>query len=254
MTVEQDTLSPAEERLYAELQGIAEIVESDKPATAFQPQRSGRGDARRRSARPFFSGVASKAAIVLFVGAIAAGGTIFAVERQAGSPSQEATSGGGVLLAGDTGPCAGQAPGCGSPQSSASALAAGHWTTFPSGPLSTRVSQVEVWTGSELIIWGGVGGSSELADGAAYNPATRTWRMLPPSPLSPRQNASAVWTGSEMIVFGGSGSQDNSAASLDDAAAYIPASNRWVMLPTAPIEGRVSASAIWTGRQLIVFG
>lgn len=61
-----------------------------------------------------------------------------------------------------------------------------------------------VWTGTELIVWGGtdpaVGCS---ADGARYDPTTSAWSPLPPAPLAPRMGATAVWTGTEFIVWGG---------------------------------------------------
>jgi hypothetical protein len=188
--------------------------------------------------------------LVLRVAAIALVVTVVTVAVWPRSTSPAAAT--GVLVGGSTGPCAGQPPGCGSPQGSVAALAAGRWSSFPQGPLSPRDGEVEVWTGSELIIWGGAGGSGEqmLRDGAAYNPATETWRMLPSSPLSRRENAAAVWTGSEMIVVGG----DDGAQTLADAATYDPSSNSWSRIASFPLEARTSATAIWTGSQLVVFG
>ena len=36
--------------------------------------------------------------------------------------------------------------------------------------------------------------------------------------------------------------------------AYDPAANRWSALPQAPLRGRVSPLAAWTGHQMIVWG
>src|SRR5580658_9955913 len=84
-----------------------------------------------------------------------------------------------ALLTGDKGPCAGQPPGCASPLGTAAALAAGSWSTFPAGPLSARSGQVEVWTGHELIVWGGMSpeGAGPLmpGNGGAYDPSSNTW-------------------------------------------------------------------------------
>jgi hypothetical protein len=96
----------------------------------------------------------------------------------------------------ETGPCAEQPTGCGSPQGSASELAAAHWSVFSPGPLSARAEQSTLWTGSDLLVWDGLAsqpsGGDGLADGAAYNPATKTWQLLPPAPLSGRGAATAV--------------------------------------------------------------
>ncbi len=32
------------------------------------------------------------------------------------------------------------------------------------------------WTGTEMIVWGGGDANTDLADGAAYDPATNSWR------------------------------------------------------------------------------
>jgi len=62
-----------------------------------------------------------------------------------------------------------------------------------------------------MLLWGGVrpslSGRSEvaLADGAAYQPATRTWRPITPAPLA---GDMAVWTGTELLVWGGTTGQD----------------------------------------------
>jgi hypothetical protein len=65
-----------------------------------------------------------------------------------------------------------------------------------------------VWTGSEMIVWGGSsqGDGYPVMVGGRYDPTTDSWL-----PISIRPNASspigvehtAVWTGTEMIVWGG---------------------------------------------------
>jgi len=97
------------------------------------------------------------------------------------------------------------------------------------GPLAPRGGHSVVWTGDELIVWGGWGdevGSVKRGDGAAYDPASRTWRMIAASPLTPRRNHAAAWTGAEMVVFGGDGRRDG--------AAYDPRTDTWRRLPDAP--------------------
>jgi hypothetical protein len=164
-----------------------------------------------------------------------------------------ATSPSGVVWGAGTGPCVAAPPGCGSPESTAAALGNGTWSTFPTGPLSARTGQVEVWTGHELLVWGGVTpGISQkaLGDGAAYDPANKTWKMMPPAPLSPREGAAAAWTGSEMAVVGGS----DGARVFGDAAAYDPATNTWRPLASPPLGPLTGATALWTGRQLVIVG
>lgn len=71
----------------------------------------------------------------------------------------------------------------------------------------TRWLHAAVWTGKEMIVWGGDGDFSQVASGAAFSPASQRWRALPPGLLEARGNAVAVWTGSEVLVLGGAGNR-----------------------------------------------
>jgi hypothetical protein len=115
-----------------------------------------------------------------------------------------------------------------------------------------------VWTGRELLIWGGSYGAhgAKLAgDGAAYDPSTDRWRVLPPSPLAPRAASTAVWTGREMVVFGGYTDEHIGTFRVsNDAATYDPATNTWHVIPPPPISRRAYAIGLWTGRRVLVLG
>ena len=74
-------------------------------------------------------------------------------------------------------------------------------TNAPDG----RHSHTAVWTGTEMIVWGGFNlGIGILNTGGRYNPATDSWvaTSTTNAPES-RTYHTAVWTGSEMIVWGG---------------------------------------------------
>ena len=122
-------------------------------------------------------------------------------------------------------------------------------TTAPAG----RVGHTAVWTGSEMIIWGGLGADpSYLNTGARYNPTTDNWTfintILAPAP---RAGHTAVWTGSEMIVWGGYGNN----GLLNTGGRYDPSTDNWAATDTthAPI-ARDSHTAVWTGSQMIIWG
>ena len=44
------------------------------------------------------------------------------------------------------------------------------WQQFPAGPLSGRTYHTAVWTGQDMLVWGGMADDSGLADGAAFRP------------------------------------------------------------------------------------
>ena len=66
-----------------------------------------------------------------------------------------------------------------------------------------RYFHTAVWTGTEMIVWGGEGGGgSYLNTGGTYNPSTDSWTAtsLTGAPIA-RYFHTAVWTGTEMIVW-----------------------------------------------------
>jgi Galactose oxidase, central domain len=141
--------------------------------------------------------------------------------------------------------------------------AADTWRHLPRPPAGAGGPSIVVWTGTQMIGWGGGCCDQQLAEGAAYTPATNSWRMLPPSPLAGR-HATGVWTGSEMIIAGGSGYEgtgprDQSFTMFDDAAAYDPATRRWRKLPPMPVARgggyySLDYAAVWDGTEMLVVG
>ena len=78
------------------------------------------------------------------------------------------------------------------------------------GAPSPRYEASAIWTGSEMIVWGGTNGVSQFADGGRYDPSTNTWQpLVVTGGPAARWGHSAVWTGSEMIVWGGDLSNGN---------------------------------------------
>jgi N-acetylneuraminic acid mutarotase len=81
----------------------------------------------------------------------------------------------------------------------------GSWSSMStSNAPVARSGHSAVWTGSEMIIYGGKTVDAEDNTAAAYNPATDSWRQLTmEGPPLARKNHLAVWSGEEMLVFGG---------------------------------------------------
>src|SRR6266481_951875 len=80
------------------------------------------------------------------------------------------------------------------------------WTaTSTTSAPAARSAHTAVWTGSEMIVWGGFN-NSYLNTGGRYNPSTDSWTATSTtSAPAGRYFHTAVWTGSEMIVWGGFG-------------------------------------------------
>jgi N-acetylneuraminic acid mutarotase len=138
-------------------------------------------------------------------------------------------------------------------------LSSGAWLPLPVAPIGPRDNAAVIWTGHELVVWGGQSGLHDnvpVDDGAAYNPATRRWRLLSRGPLTPRPGQAAVWTGTEMVVWGGvdARSYPSADAAGDEGAAFNPATNTWRLLPPAPLTSRGYAIAAWTGAEVMILG
>ena len=134
------------------------------------------------------------------------------------------------------------------------------WTPMTTvGAPAGREVHAAVWTGSEMIVWGGNnydGTSHYLGDGGRYDPVGDRWTTVNPAgaPVG-RYNHTAVWTGTEMIVWGGFGERSGRFLFLNDGGRYNPAGNTWTALTTAGApEGRDTHTAVWTGSEMIVWG
>ncbi len=112
-----------------------------------------------------------------------------------------------------------------------------------------------VWTGVEMIVWGGRDASTYFNTGGRYYPATDTWVATSTGANVPdgRQRSSAVWTGTEMIIWGG---YDDNSGFLNTGARYNPATDTWAATSTgANLPGvRSRHIAVWTGTEMIVWG
>jgi len=137
-------------------------------------------------------------------------------------------------------------------------LGLGEWKpTATTGAPSVRYNHTAIWTGSEMIIWGGSASNAPDSDrmmgtGGRYDPLTDTWRATSTSGSpEPRSGHTAVWTGSEMIIWGGS----NSDGGSDTGGRYDPNTDSWrdvsrIGAPTGVWKG----AAVWTGSEMIVWG
>ena len=115
---------------------------------------------------------------------------------------------------------------------------------------SPRGLHTAVWTGSEMIVWGGY---PNLNTGGKYNPATDTWTATSTTNAPDgRYDHTAVWTGSEMIIWGGAGTTPFGA---NTGGRYNPGADTWTATSTANAPSvRNNHTAVWTGTEMVVWG
>jgi N-acetylneuraminic acid mutarotase len=121
------------------------------------------------------------------------------------------------------------------------------------GAPSKREAHAAVWTGHEMLIWGGVANGTYPATGGRYDPASDSWSsMSTEGTPTGRESASAVWTGRLFVVWGGNGGVQ---PYVNTGGRYDPSTDTWTAtsLDGAPA-GRWFHSTIWTGRVMVVWG
>ncbi len=132
----------------------------------------------------------------------------------------------------------------------------GEWTEMAPAPGEGRCGSVAVWTGDELLVYGGHGAAGPPSledlhdDVIAYDPAADEWRSSGPAPVDARLGAVGAWTGDELVVVGGSDGELDARA---DGAAYDPDADEWRRIPDMPIPPRSGLEGAWAGDELIVF-
>jgi hypothetical protein len=108
-------------------------------------------------------------------------------------------------------------------------------TSIKNAP-TERYDHAAVWTGHEMIVWGGFGcidpplchTITYLNTGARYDPSTDGWvATTVANAPSGRESPSAVWTGSEMIVWGG--------FFHDSSNHYLNTGGRYCAQPSTPM-------------------
>jgi len=127
------------------------------------------------------------------------------------------------------------------------------WVAMAGGNApAPREAHTAIWTGKNLLVWGGESGGAALGDGGAYDPGADAWASLPiqNAPVA-RFNHTAVWSGQEMLILGGTGA----LADLGSSSAYNPATGQWRALSNSgnPLV-RTQTTGVWSGAEALVFG
>ena len=135
------------------------------------------------------------------------------------------------------------------------------WATMSTtGAPTSRYGTNIQWAGTKMVVWGGShldANNTVVYDttGAMYDPVTNSW-----SPMSTvgaptaRGGYQAIWSGTKLIVWGGA-SGPSQTTFPTDGALFDPVTNTWQpMNSTNAPGGRVSASAVWDGTRMLIWG
>ena len=109
---------------------------------------------------------------------------------------------------------------------------------------SPRNNSSAVWTGTEMIIWGGRGNTPtpHYANGGIYNPATDTWRPISSEGAPAILKHTAIWDGSRMVVWGG----ENEIGGI-----YNPVTDKWDLFSIPGHIPWMGYAFVWTGQNYL---
>ena len=123
------------------------------------------------------------------------------------------------------------------------------WAPTAATGLSARYAAAGLWTGSRMVVWGGVNSSGvPVGDGALYDPAGDAWTsMTNTGAPDGRYSQVAVWTGSRMIIWSGM----TAGGVTKGGGIYDPVGNAWrtMTLTNAPA-ANYGYTGHWTGLPL----
>jgi hypothetical protein len=111
------------------------------------------------------------------------------------------------------------------------------WTATPvtaSTPVA-RAAFTAVWSGTELIVWGGTALNAIEGSGGRLNLTSGVWTPTAtagPTVPSGRQGAGAVFAGVELFVWGGFTYNGSVYTYLNSGARYRPVTNAWTAMST----------------------
>jgi hypothetical protein len=110
---------------------------------------------------------------------------------------------------------------------------------------SARHMHSAVWTGTEMIVWGGEEIYGTTDTGGRYDPWMDTWTPTETTGApSVGRGHSALWTDREMILWG---------VSPDPGARYDPVHDIWAPMSTTGDPDRICGAAVWTGAEMITW-
>jgi hypothetical protein len=126
------------------------------------------------------------------------------------------------------------------------------WRPLPESPLPELRQPQAVWTGSEVLIWGGDSGGSHPTIGGRYDPVADRWASMADASIPGRVGAVLGWTGSDLVVAGGKITY-GPEAEFPPSGIYDPDTDSWAVAAAPPSPCSDGAVA-WTGEEMIVWG
>ncbi|MGH9870790.1 MAG: Kelch repeat-containing protein [Candidatus Polarisedimenticolia bacterium] len=118
------------------------------------------------------------------------------------------------------------------------------------GAAERRQGHRAVWTGNQMIVWGGRGPGGPRHSGGRYDPQSDSWlpMSIAGAPVQ-RELFTMVWAGGRVVLWGGI----NGGGIVGTGGRYDPAGDSWSATAPGPV-ARYRHSAVSTGPTMIIWG
>ena len=118
-----------------------------------------------------------------------------------------------------------------------------------------RIFHSMIWTGKEVLVWGGGSEGVFHQSGLRFDPTGESRAVISERDApAGRWGHAAVWSGTEMIVWGGR-NRFAAESHFNDGARYNPATDTWVAIsPSHAPNARSQMAVAWTGKEMLVWG
>ncbi len=131
------------------------------------------------------------------------------------------------------------------------------WTPLSGTPSTHRSLHCAVWTGSQLLVFGGIRKMPDqdsllINQGEIFDPKSMEWKpMSDKMQPAPRFGHTCAWTGKKLVVWGGYVGFSTAA----NGGVYDPQTDTWTPVDesNAPF-AFLSETSLWTGQYLLVWG
>jgi len=133
-----------------------------------------------------------------------------------------------------------------------------------SGEPTARGYEARVWTGEQLLIWGGVAQSGDKSwanhqDGALFDPVKNRWTPMSTNgaPEGRAVMQQYVWTGSQFIVWGGFRFETGTGfdpvyTAASGGGIYDVATDTWTSIAALGAPTHAPTEVFWTGSRMLV--
>lgn len=130
------------------------------------------------------------------------------------------------------------------------------WTYLPAPPNGHAGVRPLAWSGSELLVWGGIPAESDgdRFDGGAWGSIVDPATIAATTGFKSRYGHALVWAPNAGVLVVWGGFDSATSALLADGARYNAAQNTWTPMSAGPLQQRGMPGAVYVNGKVVIYG